>query len=114
MAKNKNIKNLAIDLLLKNVKRSFVRTDMGSGWRLVLYAPFSTNGYTKDVLDEHMYLDIFDAEGIEDWDELSKKDKEYYYNEWKNDLFESSLESFKNKVFAKHLHFFEEEVVEKM
>jgi hypothetical protein len=108
----KSKKQKAIDLLVKNIKYSFVNTDMGSGWKFVLYAPFSTSGYGKDVLEEMRYLDSFDAEdmGIEDWDDLSKKDKDYYYNDWKNQLFDTYFDVFKDKVTPKYLHFFEEEL----
>ena len=108
----KSKKQKAIDLLVKNIKYSFVNTDMGSGWKFVLYAPFSTSGYGKDVLEEMKYLDMFDADdmGIEDYDNLSKKDKDYYYNDWKNQLFDTYFEVFKDKVTPKYLHFFEEEL----
>jgi hypothetical protein len=72
---------------------------MGSGWKFYL------DGFDLEM----RYLDIFDAEGIDDWEELSKEDKKYYYDDWKETLFEISYEKFKNLAFEKYGYYYMEE-----
>ena len=40
--------------------------------------------------------------GIEDYDDLSKEEQDYYYEDWKQELFQNSFEAFKEKNM-KHL-----------
>jgi hypothetical protein len=87
--------------LEKHIEYEFVNTDMGSGWA------FSLDGFDLEM----KYLDIFDSSDLgieEDWDDLSKEDKKYYYEDWKDSLFESSYEQFKNLAFKKYGNYYME------
>jgi hypothetical protein len=94
-------KDKAMKKLEKHIEYEFVNTDMGSGWA------FSLDGFDLEM----KYLDIFDASDLgieEDWDDLSKEDKKYYYEDWKETLFESSYESFKDLAFKKYGYYYME------
>jgi hypothetical protein len=93
-------KEKAMKKLEKHIKYAWVNTDMGSGWE-----------FTLDGFDLEMrYLDIFDGADIdEDWDSLSKSDKDYYYKEWKEDLWQSSYEQFKKLAFEKYGYYYMED-----
>jgi hypothetical protein len=84
--------------LEKHIEYEFVNTDMGSGWA------FSLDGFDLEMT----YLDVFDADGIDDYDSLSKEDKKYYYEDWKDSLFESSYERFKELAFKKYGNYYME------
>lgn len=88
-------KSKAIDLLTKHIKYKFVNTDMGSGWKFTLYAPFSTSGYGADILDQKMYIDIFDGDD---------------YEEWKQDMWDYGFNQFKEKVIPEYLDLYIEEL----
>ena len=91
-------KDKANKKLEKHIEYEFVNTDMGSGWS------FSLDGFDLEMT----YLDIFDADGIDDYDSLSKEDKKYYYEDWKDSLFESSYEQFKELAFKKYGNYYME------
>jgi len=94
-------KDKAMKKLEKHIEYEFVNTDMGSGWA------FSLDGFDLEM----RYLDVFDGSDLgieEDWDDLSKEDKKYYYEDWKETLFESSYESFKDLAFKKYGYYYME------
>jgi hypothetical protein len=101
----KGINKKAEKLLEESISYRWVNTDMGSGWSFELESPLDRSVFNR--LEEHTYLDEFSPEdmGIEDWNYLSKEDKEYYYDEWKETLWQSAFESFKEKCM-KHLEDF--------
>jgi hypothetical protein len=98
----KAIKKKAEKLLEDSIDYRFKRTSMGSGWLFQLESPLNRNVF--NLLEEELYLDEFspDDMGIEDYDELSKEEQDYYYEEWKEEIFQNSFEDFKEKC-KKHL-----------
>jgi hypothetical protein len=98
----KEIKKKAEKLLEDSITYRFVSNNMGSGWSFELESPSNKNVF--NVIEKHTYLDEFspDDMGIEDYDELSEQEKDYYYEEWKETLLEGSFENFKQKC-QKHL-----------
>ena len=98
----KGIKKKAEKLLEDSINYRFKNTDMGSGWLFQLESPLNKNVF--NLLEEQLYLDEFspDDMGIEDYDDLSKEEQDYYYEDWKEELFQSSFEAFKEKC-KKHL-----------
>jgi hypothetical protein len=82
---------------------------MGSGWSFELESPLDRNVF--NVIEEHTYLDEFSPEdaGFEDWDDLSKKEQQYYYEEWKEEFYQGALQNFKEKCM-KHLDDFIEAI----
>lgn len=101
----KGIKNKAEKLLEESIGYRWKNTDMGSGWLFKLESPLNRSVF--NLLEEHLYLDEFspDNMGIEDYDDLSKEEQDYYYEEWKEELFQSTFEAFKEKC-KKHLDTF--------
>ena len=98
----KGIKKKAEKLLEDSINYRFKNTDMGSGWLFQLESPLNKSVF--NLLEEQLYLDSFspDDMGIENYDDLSKEEQDYYYEDWKHELFESSFEAFKEKC-KKHL-----------
>ena len=98
----KGIKKKAEKLLEESINYRWVNTDMGSGWEYKLESPLNRSVF--NVLEEHTYLDEFSPydEVIEDYDDLSKEEQDYYYEDWKETLFQNTFEAFKEKC-AKHL-----------
>jgi uncharacterized protein (DUF2267 family) len=90
-------KDKAMKKVEKHIKYAWRNTDMGSGWE------FWLDGFDLEML----YIDFFDGADIhEDWNNLSKSDKDYYFKEWKEDLWQSSYEQFKQLAFEKYSYFF--------
>lgn len=98
----KGIKKKAENLLEESISYRWVNTDMGSGWSFELESPLDRSVF--NILEHHTYLDEFspDDMGIEDYDDLSKEEQDYYYEDWKEELFQSTFEAFKEKC-KKHL-----------
>ena len=96
----KTIKKQAEKLLQKHIEYAFRNTDMGSGYYFQLVSPFE-NHYGIVNLEDHLYLDTFEGETKEE------------YKEWKEDLFNSSLEEFNKKVKSLHLDCFVEYLLQK-
>ena len=98
----KAIKKKAEKLLEESINYRWVNADMGSGWEYKLESPLNRSVF--NVLEEHTYLDEFSPydEVIEDYDDLSKEEQDYYYEDWKETLFQNTFEAFKEKC-AKHL-----------
>jgi hypothetical protein len=98
----KAIKKKAENLLEESISYRWVNTDMGSGWSFELESPLDRSVF--NILEHHTYLDEFspDDMGIEDYDDLSKEEQDYYYEDWKEELFQSTFEAFKEKC-KKHL-----------
>lgn len=98
----KAIKKKAENLLGESISYRWVNTDMGSGWSFELESPLDRSVF--NILEHHTYLDEFspDDMGIEDYDDLSKEEQDYYYEDWKEELFQSTFEAFKEKC-KKHL-----------
>ena len=98
----KGIKKKAEKLLEDSINYRFKNTDMGSGWLFQLESPLNKNVF--NLLEEQLYLDEFSPYdmGIEDYDDLSKEEQDYYYEDWKEELFQSTFEAFKEKC-KKHL-----------
>jgi hypothetical protein len=91
--KVKSITERAKKLLEKYIKYRWVNTDMGSGWAFTLVSP------KGDVLEERTYLDFFEPE---DEDSNTK----YYYEQWKEDMFETSYPDFRDRVTEDNLDWF--------
>jgi hypothetical protein len=77
---------------------------MGSGWKFSLENP---NG---GVLDTSLVLDIFDGDeyvseydDVEDWNSLSKADKKYYFDQYKEELLQSNYDYFKDEMMLNYL-----------
>lgn len=81
----------ALTLMKENISKTWINTDMGSGWLLTLYSPF-----VNQVVAKMKYLDIFDGE--DDFD----------YEDWQDFLEEWAMEDFVNRYKDKYLHHFEE------
>jgi len=105
--KVKGIKKKAEKLLEQSINYRWVSTDMGSGWSFELESPLDRSVF--NVIEQHTYLDEFSPEdaGFEDWDNESKEQQEYYYEEWKEEFFQGAFENFKEKCM-KHLDDFVE------
>ena len=89
----------AIALMKKNIHSTWVNTTMGSGCRLVLKDVYGS------VIHEHKYLDIFEVpEEIEE--PVTDADRQYYYDEWKENLEAESFEKFAGLCEVKYLYFF--------
>ena len=103
----KSIKERAEKLLEESITYRWTNTDMGSGWSFELESP--SNKSVFNIIEEMTYLDEFspDDMGIEDYDELSEQEKDFYYEEWKESLLAGSFENFKEKCM-KHLDLFVE------
>ena len=80
----------AITLMKENISKTWVNTDMGSGWVFKLYSPLM-----DDIVMKKIYLDIFDGEDFE-------------YEDWKDGLEEWGISDFINKCEVQYLHHFEE------
>lgn len=99
----KGIKKKAEKLLEDSITYVWRDTDMGSGWKFSLESPYG------GVIENDLLLDYFDIDDLgldEDWDSLSKEDKKYYYEDWKETLFEVRFEYFKNEMIEQHLEDF--------
>jgi hypothetical protein len=105
----KGIEKKAEKLLKKSITYEWVSNNMGNGWEFQLNAPFSKNGVSLDVLDRQMYLDDFVGDDLgleEDWDDLSEEDKKYYFEDWKQELFDSALDVFVKKQIENNLDYY--------
>jgi hypothetical protein len=99
----KGIKKKAEKLLEDSITYVWRDTDMGSGWK------FSLENPKGGVIENDLLLDSFDGDDLgldEDWDSLSKKDKKYYYEDWKETMLEGRFEYFKNEMIEQHLDTF--------
>ena len=86
-----------IELLKNNITSTWVNTTMGSGCRLVLKDTYGS------IIHEHTYLDIFELP--EDIEEPTEVERQEYYDEWKENLEQESLQKFVTSC-KKYLHYF--------
>jgi hypothetical protein len=105
----KGIKKKAEKLLEDSITYIWKSTDMGSGWYFMLENP---NG---GVLDTSLVLDIFDGDeyvseydDVEDWNSLSKADKKYYFDQYKEELLQVNYDYFKDEMVINYLDEFVE------
>jgi hypothetical protein len=103
----KGIEKKAEKLLEESITYRWTNTDMGSGWRFELESPSDRSVF--NIIEEMTYLDEFspDDMGIEDYDNLSKEEQDYYYQEWQDATLRYSFTNFKQKCM-KHLDLFVE------
>jgi len=99
-----SIKIRAEKLLEESITYVWRSTDMGSGWYFMLENP---NG---GVLDTSLVLDIFDGDeyvseydDVEDWNSLSKADKKYYFDQYKEELLQVNYDYFKDEMMLNYL-----------
>ena len=104
-----SIKIKAEKLLEDSITYIWKSTDMGSGWYFMLENP---NG---GVLDTSLVLDIFDGDDyvseyddVEDWNSLSKADKKYYFDQYKEELLQVNYDYFKDEMVINYLDEFVE------
>ena len=100
----KGIKKKAEQLLEESITYVWTSNDMGSGWKFMLENP---NG---GVLDTSLVLDIFDGDeyvseydDVEDWNSLSKADKKYYFDQYKEELLQVNYDYFKDEMVLNYL-----------
>ena len=98
MGVNRTNEQGAIALMKKHIQSTWVNTTMGSGFSLVLKDTFGS------VIHEQTYLDIFVVP--EDKEEPTEEERQVYYNEWKEDLKQSSMKNFEAICEVKYLYFF--------
>jgi hypothetical protein len=99
-----SIKIRAEKLLEESITYVWTTNDMGSGWKFMLENP---NG---GVLDTSLVLDIFDGDeyvseydDVEDWNSLSKADKKYYFDQYKEELLQVNYDYFKDEMVLNYL-----------
>jgi hypothetical protein len=98
MGVNRTNEQEAILLMKNHIGYTWVNTDMGSGCRLVLKDTFGS------VIHEHTYLDIFELP--EEIENPTEADKQYYYDEWKENMISESFNTFAALCEVKYLYFF--------
>ena len=92
-AKGGSVKSKAEKLFEERISYRWKNTDMGSGWLIKLDSPND-----NETLEEELYLDIYDFD-----------EDEYSFEDWKEDMLQTSKESFidkfKNKYFDDFLEY---------
>jgi hypothetical protein len=95
----------AAELLRENIYHCWKSDVMGSGYKFSLYSS------TDIKLCSHTYLDIFSISDCIDEetnpDSLTESERQYYFAEWKENLFAESFERFFELCKPKFLHLFE-------
>ena len=81
----------AIALMKENISKTWVNTDMGSGWIFKLYSPLM-----NEIVMKRIYVDLFDGED------------DFEYEDWQNSLEEWGMSDFVDKCKNEYLHHFEE------
>jgi hypothetical protein len=85
-------------LMKQHIESTWIDTDMGSGYKLILK---DTDG---SVIHEHKYLDIFELP--EDIEEPTDAESQEWYDEWKENFKIESFEKFAGLCEVKWLYLF--------
>jgi hypothetical protein len=90
--KGGSVKSKAEKLFEERISYRWKNTDMGSGWLVKLDSPND-----DETLEEELYLDIYDFD-----------EDEYSFEDWKEDMLQTSKESFIDKYKEKYFDDFVE------
>jgi hypothetical protein len=90
--KGGSVKSKAEKLFEERISYRWKNTDMGSGWLIKLDSPND-----DETLEEELYLDIYDFD-----------EDEYSFEDWKEDMLQTSKESFIDKYKEKYFDDFVE------